>query len=674
MSVRKLRWPLRLLLIAVTVQVVVRVGGPDVRGMSVVGLLEVAANLLIVVVVGYFLFILLAWLQRLLLWRIRRKLILSYLLIGLIPVVLIVSLFLLAGTLTVLSVSSFMVKLSLDDLAREATAVATAAAGELSGQPSAGVEAVLARYQRSLARRGIDPGVALVSARSGSDGRVVSVGDWVGRRPDGLPGWVEGYIFEGLVAVPSDRGVRIVARASQPVGANGALGVVIVDLPIDEGTAVRIERDIGAELRGASIVALDDAGQDRLIGVEPVVDVTVPGTAVSGEGLAWFTFLEYSDWDSGQPRYLTLQIRVSPTAFYQRVFGAQARIGDVSLGYAILVALAAVGGLFLVIELAAFVMGFALAKSITGSVHELFVGTQHVRRGDFTHRIRVQTRDQLGELAESFNAMTSSVRDLLQQAEAKKRLEEELRIAREVQMSLLPRETTTIPGLDITATCLPAREVGGDYYDLFRLGERRLGVLVADVSGKGTSAAFYMAELKGVVLSLSQVHQSPRELLLEVNRIMTKTIDSRSFVTMIYAVIDLDRRTLTYARAGHTPLIHASTDGRGKVVQVLTPSGLVVGLGGFEQQFEELLEEESRSVSDGDLILLFTDGVTEAMNERDDLFGEERLTKVIEGYHDRSPEAIQTQILRDIKAFVGATSQHDDMTMVVVKVGEQRTH
>ena len=190
---------------------------------------------------------------------------------------------------------------------------------------------------------------------------------------------------------------------------------------------------------------------------------------------------------------------MSPTAFYQRVFGAQARIGDVSLGYAILVALVAVGGLFLVIELAASVMGFALAKSITGSIHELFVGTQHVRRGDFTHRIRVRTRDQLGELAESFNAMTSSVRDLLQQAEAKKRLEEELRIAREVQMSLLPRETTTIPGLDITATCLPAREVGGDYYDLLRLGERRLGVLVADVSGKGTSAAFYMAEFKGVV-------------------------------------------------------------------------------------------------------------------------------------------------------------------------------
>ena len=142
-------------------------------------------------------------------------------------------------------------------------------------------------------------------------------------------------------------------------------------------------------------------------------------------------------------------------------------------------------------------MGFALAKSITGSVHELFVGTEHVRRGEFSHRIRIRTRDQLGELGESFNAMTSSVKDALQQAAEKKRLEEELRIARDIQMSLLPRDMITIPGLAVTAVCRPAREVGGDYYDFIRLGERRLGVLVADVSGKGTSAAFYMARAQG---------------------------------------------------------------------------------------------------------------------------------------------------------------------------------
>ena len=148
-------------------------------------------------------------------------------------------------------------------------------------------------------------------------------------------------------------------------------------------------------------------------------------------------------------------------------------------------------------------------------------GTERVRRGDFSHRIRVTTQDQLGELAGSFNAMTDSIADLLKQAKEKRRLEEELRIAREIQMSLLPSGPLTFPGLAITAMCRPAREVGGDYYEFLPLGDHRLGVLVADVSGKGTSAAFYMAELKGLILSLSQIYQSPKQLLMEVNRILS---------------------------------------------------------------------------------------------------------------------------------------------------------
>ena len=155
-------------------------------------------------------------------------------------------------------------------------------------------------------------------------------------------------------------------------------------------------------------------------------------------------------------------------------------------------------------------MGGALARSITGSVHELFMGTERVRQGDLTHRIVVKTRDQLGELAESFNAMTASIEDLLQQAAEKRRLEEELRIARQIQMSLLPRGPLLMPGTDRGGACVPAREVGGDYYDFFPLGEQRFGLLIADVSGKGTSAALYMAELKGLMLSLSQIHHSPR--------------------------------------------------------------------------------------------------------------------------------------------------------------------
>ena len=226
--------------------------------------------------------------------------------------------------------------------------------------------------------------------------------------------------------------------------------------------------------------------------------------------------------------------------------------------------------------------------------------------------------------------MTGSVRDLLRQSAEKKRLEEELRIAREIQMSLLPRDTVSIPGVMVAVTCVPAREVGGDYYDFIRLGDRRLGVLVADVSGKGTSAALYMAELKGLFLSLSRIYESPRELLVQVNRIIADHIDSRSFITMTYAVLDMDRGILTYARGGHTPLIHVRGQGDPPSADMLIPSGLVVGLDGFESQFEALIEEASLSVGHGDVIALFTDGISEAMNTADDLFGDDRLCRLVQ--------------------------------------------
>ena len=387
---------------------------------------------------------------------------------------------------------------------------------------------------------------------------------------------------------------------------------------------------------------------------------------MSAEGLAWFTVLEHTDWDSGRAQLLALNVRVSPAVLYQTVFGAQARIGEFSLGYAYLVVFVVVVLLFVIIEAVALVMGLALARSITGAVHELFIGTGRVQQGDFTHRIKVQTRDQLGDLAESFNSMTASVRNLLQQVGEKKRLEEELRIAHEVQMSLLPRDTVTVPGLDITGACMPAREVGGDYYDLIRLGERRLGVLVADVSGKGTPAAFYMAELKGLVLSLSRVHESPRQMLIEVNRLLSSNMESGRFITMMYAVVDTGRNMLTCARAGHGPLIHVPGSGGGG--RVVAPDGLIAGLAGFEQRFEDIIAEETHAMEPGDLIALFTDGITEAMNPDEEQFGEQRLTRVLEEHRDADVAAVRQEILGSVSRFAGAARQHDDMTLVLLKV------
>ena len=317
-------------------------------------------------------------------------------------------------------------------------------------------------------------------------------------------------------------------------------------------------------------------------------------------------------------------------------------------------------------------MGLALARSITGSVHELFAGTERIRRGDFTGRVAIHSRDQLGELAESFNSMTSSIEDLLVQKAEKERMEQELRIARSIQMSLLPQGPMTMPGISVTAHCEPAREVGGDYYDFLPIDDHTVGILVADVSGKGTSAALYMAELKGIALSLSQRHTSPRELLIEADRIISRHLDSRSFITVTYLLVDLQARLVRYARAGHCPLIYMpGSYSPERTPQLIAPDGLVLGLqldGG--QTFTRLLEEVTLPLGPGDLFVLYTDGMSEAMNPEGDCFGDARLAALVGAHPDISADELRERILRDIAAFAGTAAQHDDMTMVLLRVDE----
>ena len=223
-----------------------------------------------------------------------------------------------------------------------------------------------------------------------------------------------------------------------------------------------------------------------------------------------------------------------------------------------------------------------------------------------------------------------------------------------------------VPGLSLADLCEPAREVGGDYYDFFELGPRQLGILIADVSGKGTSAALYMAELKGLMLALSHTEMSPRRLLIEVNHLLAEHLDNRSFITMTYAVIDLAAGTLTHARAGHTPLVVVS----GGHTQLLAPDGMVLGLRlpGAGERFGNMLQEHTQAIAPGDVIVFYTDGVTEAMDTAGELFGDAALARVVCAHHDLDAAGIRERVLREVKAFVGQAEPHDDMTMVVVKM------
>jgi serine phosphatase RsbU (regulator of sigma subunit) len=181
-----------------------------------------------------------------------------------------------------------------------------------------------------------------------------------------------------------------------------------------------------------------------------------------------------------------------------------------------------------------------------------------------------------------------------------------------------------------------------------------------------------MAELKGLVLGLSQTQMSPRDMLIEVNRIISDNLDSRSFITMTYGVIDRRAGTMTYCRAGHTPLIFlpGPASPLAGVAQVLIPSGLVVGLRipGAAEKFSSLLEEQTIDLAVGDVVVFYTDGISEAMNKDNDLFGDSRLSDIIEEHGHLTSGELRERILREIEAFVGGADQHDDMTMILLKV------
>jgi len=603
--------------------------------------------------------LLLTAIKRRVLWRVRRKLTISYIFIGFVPAMLIIAFFLLCGLLLFFNTAGYMVRSRAAALVDHAAFLAQSAALEVARAATpAEVSAALDRVHAAAAVRYPTVSFAVVRGeracgatpvdKGGGRDSGILTGAWshLKSRPS-VPAWVPCSGYAGLVTGQETGLADEAARGIAWIDSAGPSRAVVVDVPLVPVFARELREDTGVVIAGAG------AG------------------APAGDALEWVAFLEYTDWATGEAEPVTVAFRMNVAEVYNHVAGGPLiRIGAFDFGQFLLVLVAAVGGLFLVIQVMAFGMGLGLARTITGSIHDLFAGTARIRQGDFTHRIPIRRRDQLGELAESFNSMTASVEDLLQQKAEKERLEQELRVARDIQMSLLPQGPVNMAGLALTAFCEPAREVGGDYYDFLPIDGHTLGVLIADVAGKGTSAALYMAELKGLMLSLSQLHWSPRALLIDANRLLSQQLDSRSFITMTYLVVDLEARTLTHARAGHCPLIYLpGASGAPPCAQMLSPDGMVLGLQiDNGETFNRLLEEVTVPIATGDLFVLYTDGITDATSESGEWFGDERLVALIEE-HGASPcDELRERILREVHVFAGAASQHDDMTMVLLRI------
>lgn len=245
------------------------------------------------------------------------------------------------------------------------------------------------------------------------------------------------------------------------------------------------------------------------------------------------------------------------------------------------------------------------------------------------------------------------------------RLKHELAIARRIQLESLPQATPQVKGLEIAGTSIPALEVGGDYFDYLNGDATKLTVVVGDVSGKGTSAALYMSKVQGILRSLHEFGLSPRELFIRANHLLCGDLEKRSFVTALGAAFNTEGKSLLLARAGHTPLFHFDTTRN--AVEKVTPRGLGLGLSP-ENLFATELEEKRIQYHSGDVFMFVTDGITEGQKLSGDEFGEERLSDILAASRALPAAAIRDKVLTEVKAFAGEASQHDDQTIVVVKV------
>jgi serine phosphatase RsbU (regulator of sigma subunit) len=245
----------------------------------------------------------------------------------------------------------------------------------------------------------------------------------------------------------------------------------------------------------------------------------------------------------------------------------------------------------------------------------------------------------------------------------KQKIERDLDLARKIQQGLLPQCIPDISGLDICGEMIPAMQVGGDYYDLIQISDSKLFVVVGDVSGKGLAASLYMTKLQTMIKLSCSDEKTPKEILIDINRKIYKEMERNSFVTITLALFDLQKRIVKFCRAGHMPVLLASN----ATVQSYRTQGLGIGM---ERGviFEKSLIEEEIKLLPGQIFTFFTDGVTEAMNENNELFGDENLNNILKNKSQARSAEIVNEIWSSIQSFRGTAEVSDDMTMVVVKV------
>ena len=652
------------------------------------------------------------WVKRRILWRLRNRLIVTYVFIGVIPAALLVAM----GIITLYGLGGqfavFVVTSEVNAQLRSLEAVNETVSSELAAHLERGEKPVpeslvgLTKRDQSWSRR--------------------QVCAWYGEKPLPLCDEFHGasLVFPAFVKGKFQDLVRDHERLHLRVGASLQVGpsklTVVTSEPFDKALVGKIAEGLGeitlytsgedektaqqekASQAGAKeqksaasnthtsgfVIRTDNKRGPSPNGQRVLHPAFTVGSMPNSTGsfdreITFGTPLPVVDWDSGSSDKYgpVLQVTTRPAVLYSHLFVA---LGEFVTGVTYI--LLGVGIFFALIELIALIIGTRMTRTATAAVAGLYDATRHVDRGDFSHRIPVKSNDQLSDLARSFNSMTASIEKLMLEQREKQRLENDLAIAKEVQDQLFPRQLSELESLEVHGFCRPARTVSGDYYDFLAASSHKMILAVGDISGKGISAALLMATIHSAVRaysleSMPQVREpvavgavggagrmmatwpegmevSPGALLGLLNHQLFESTPPEKYATLFLGIYDGRSRTLTYSNGGHLPPILIGKDG---TVRRLEAGGTVVGL------FDAMpYEEDSVDLLPGEVFLAYSDGVTEPENDFGE-FGEQRLIDIVRENRHLPLAQISQLVTAAVDTWIGDKEQPDDVTLVLAR-------
>jgi len=359
---------------------------------------------------------------------------------------------------------------------------------------------------------------------------------------------------------------------------------------------------------------------------------------------------------------LTIQVNIS--TILRELFSEKNPLSIVVMASLLSLAL-----LMFFLETFVLIFGVRITAGITSAVKALQRGTRRIAEGDLDTKIIIPSEDEFGDLATSFNVMAGAVKKGREEAIERERLDRELETARQIQEKLLPLEMPQLPGFEIAGISLPSQQVGGDYFDFLDMGTGQLGIAIADVSGKGIPAALLMANLQASLHAQVIKKGSVADVPSRMNSLLVKSTDTHMFATFFYGILDQVKSTFTSTNAGHNPPFLFRADGK---IRRLEAGGLILGFLPNQKYTQQTVK-----IKQGDVLVLFTDGITEAAGPSlekisENLFGEERLIEVVRASLTKSAVEIQAAILQAISDHTANVSQFDDITLVLIKCKEQK--